>query len=128
MGGYLIVLSATVGTTLLLTPLVRRLAVRFGAVVAPDERRVHARPTPTLGGVAMYGGLLAGLATATVERPRGLSADVEASSRGRAPTHSSGPSPSARPRHIVSWFRRGGWMVGPASPHALVFRPSTTSR
>ncbi len=66
MGGYLIVLSATVGTTLLLTPLVRRLAVRFGAVVAPDERRVHARPTPTLGGVAMYGGLLAGLATATV--------------------------------------------------------------
>jgi UDP-GlcNAc:undecaprenyl-phosphate GlcNAc-1-phosphate transferase len=45
---------------------VRRLAVRFGAVVAPDERRVHARPTPTLGGVAMYGGLLAGLAIATV--------------------------------------------------------------
>ncbi len=46
MGGYLIVLGATVGTTLLLTPLVRRLAVRIGAVVAPDERRVHARPTP----------------------------------------------------------------------------------
>jgi UDP-GlcNAc:undecaprenyl-phosphate GlcNAc-1-phosphate transferase len=66
VGGYLIVLGATVGTTLLLTPLVRRLAVRFGAVVAPDERRVHARPTPTLGGVAMYGGLLAGLAIATV--------------------------------------------------------------
>lgn len=66
MGGYLIVLGATVGTTLLLTPLVRRLAIRIGAVVAPDERRVHARPTPTLGGVAMFGGLLAGLGTATV--------------------------------------------------------------
>ena len=66
MGGYLIVLGATVGTTLLLTPLVRRLALRIGAVVAPDERRVHARPTPTLGGVAMYGGLLAGLGVATV--------------------------------------------------------------
>ncbi|MCI3948423.1 MAG: UDP-N-acetylmuramyl pentapeptide phosphotransferase/UDP-N-acetylglucosamine-phosphate transferase, partial [Acidimicrobiales bacterium] len=66
MGGYLIVLGATVGTTLLLTPLVRRLAVRVGAVVAPDERRVHARPTPTLGGVAMYGGLLAGMGTATL--------------------------------------------------------------
>jgi UDP-GlcNAc:undecaprenyl-phosphate/decaprenyl-phosphate GlcNAc-1-phosphate transferase len=66
VGGYLIVLGATVGTTLLLTPLVRRLAIRIGAVVAPDERRVHPRPTPTLGGVAMYGGLLAGLATATV--------------------------------------------------------------
>ncbi len=66
MGGYLVVLSVTVGTTLLLTPLVRRLAVRLGAVVAPDERRVHPRPTPTLGGVAMYGGLLAGLGAATL--------------------------------------------------------------
>jgi UDP-GlcNAc:undecaprenyl-phosphate GlcNAc-1-phosphate transferase len=66
VGGYLIVLGATVGTTLLLTPLVRRLAIRIGAVVAPDERRVHDRPTPTLGGVAMYFGLLAGLGTATV--------------------------------------------------------------
>jgi len=63
--GYLIVLAATVGTTLAVTPLVRRLAVRVGGVVAPDERRVHPRPTPTLGGVAMYVGLLAGLATAT---------------------------------------------------------------
>ena len=65
MHGYLIVLAATVGTTLAVTPLVRRLAVRVGGVVAPDERRVHPRPTPTLGGVAMYVGLLAGLATAT---------------------------------------------------------------
>jgi UDP-GlcNAc:undecaprenyl-phosphate GlcNAc-1-phosphate transferase len=66
VGGYLIVLGATIGTTLALTPLVRRLAVRLGAVVAPDERRVHPRPTPTLGGLAMFGGLLAGLATATL--------------------------------------------------------------
>ena len=63
--GYLIVLSVAVGTTVLLTPLVRRLAIRLGAVVRPDERRVHERPTPTLGGVAMYLGFLAAMATAT---------------------------------------------------------------
>ncbi len=65
MGGYLLVLLATVGTTVAVTPLVRRLAIRLGAVVAPDALRVHKRPTPTLGGVAMYIGFLAGLTTAT---------------------------------------------------------------
>lgn len=58
---YLIVLGVVVVTTLALTPVVRRLAFRIGAVVKPDERRVHARPTPTLGGIAMFGGLLAGM-------------------------------------------------------------------
>ncbi|MDP9418740.1 MAG: undecaprenyl/decaprenyl-phosphate alpha-N-acetylglucosaminyl 1-phosphate transferase, partial [Actinomycetota bacterium] len=65
MRGYLIVLLVALGTTLVLTPLVRRLAVRIGAVVRPDERRVHERPTPTLGGVAMYAGFLAAVAVAT---------------------------------------------------------------
>ena len=36
------------------TFVVRRIAVRIGAVVMPDERRVHASPTPTLGGAAMF--------------------------------------------------------------------------
>ena len=64
MRGYLIVLSVALGTTLVLTPLVRRLAVRIGAVVRPDDRRVHERPTPTLGGLAMYAGFLAAMAVA----------------------------------------------------------------
>ncbi len=37
---------------------IRRLAVRLGAVVLPDERKVHATPTPTIGGAAMFLGLL----------------------------------------------------------------------
>ncbi len=65
MRGYLIVLAVALGTTLLLTPLVRLLAVRIGAVVRPDDRRIHERPTPTLGGLAMYLGFLAAMATAT---------------------------------------------------------------
>ena len=61
---YLVVVVVAGVVTLAVTPLVRRAAVRFGAVVRPDERRVHERPTPTLGGVAMFAGLLAGMGTA----------------------------------------------------------------
>ena len=62
---YLVVLGVAVVTTLVTTPLVRRIAVRVGAVVAPDERRVHERPTPLLGGVSMLLGLLVGLGVAS---------------------------------------------------------------
>jgi len=65
VGGYLLVLAVAVGTTLATTPVVRRIAIRAGAVQTPDERRVHERPTPVLGGFAMYLGFLAGMATAT---------------------------------------------------------------
>ncbi|HKY75967.1 MAG TPA: MraY family glycosyltransferase [Acidimicrobiia bacterium] len=66
MAEYLIVLLVAALVTWLLTPAVRRMAIRLGAVVSPDARRVHERPTPTLGGAAMYGGFLAALATASV--------------------------------------------------------------
>ncbi|MGH9443119.1 MAG: glycosyltransferase family 4 protein, partial [Thermoanaerobaculia bacterium] len=36
-----------------LTPLVRRIALRVGAVDEPGPRKVHARPTPRLGGLAV---------------------------------------------------------------------------
>jgi UDP-GlcNAc:undecaprenyl-phosphate GlcNAc-1-phosphate transferase len=47
------------------TFVVRRLAVRFSFIVVPDERRVHARPTPTVGGAAMFVGFLAAIAVAS---------------------------------------------------------------
>ena len=50
MAEYLIVLVVAALVTWLLTPAVRRVAIRLGAVVSPDARRVHERPTPTLGG------------------------------------------------------------------------------
>jgi len=65
VGGYLIVLLVAGLTTAAATPAVRVLAERYGAVVAPDERRVHLRPTATLGGLAMYFGFLAGMAVAS---------------------------------------------------------------
>lgn len=65
MSGYLIVLAVATGVTLLSTPFVRWLAIRTGVVQAPDERRVHLKPIPVLGGLAMFLGFLAGMAAAT---------------------------------------------------------------
>jgi UDP-GlcNAc:undecaprenyl-phosphate GlcNAc-1-phosphate transferase len=65
MAGYLTLLGVALGVTLCTTPLVRLVAIRIGAVVAPDERRVHTRPTATLGGAAMYLGFLAAMFTAS---------------------------------------------------------------
>ena len=60
---------ATVGVvaalvTTLTTPLIHRISVKAGFLVEPDERNVHLEPTPSLGGVAMLCGLLAGILTA----------------------------------------------------------------
>lgn len=46
--------------SLFLTPLVRRMAFRFGAVDDPkrDDRRVHTEPLPRWGGIAIYAGFV----------------------------------------------------------------------
>ena len=64
LGAYGIVLAVVTVTTFATMFLVRRLAFRLGAVVRPDDRRVHQRPTPTLGGLGMLVGLLVGMAVA----------------------------------------------------------------
>ena len=51
--------------TTVLTPLVRTLAFRFGAVAHPRERDVHQKPLPRWGGLAMYGGFLLTLGIVT---------------------------------------------------------------
>ncbi len=40
--------------TFLLTPLVRNLATRLRVMDIPDQRKIHARPIPLLGGLAIY--------------------------------------------------------------------------
>ncbi len=65
MREYLLCLLAAAAVTYLLTPPVRRLAVRTGVMAAVRDRDVHDSPTPRLGGLAMVGGLLAGLLLAS---------------------------------------------------------------
>jgi UDP-GlcNAc:undecaprenyl-phosphate GlcNAc-1-phosphate transferase len=62
---YGIVFGVAAAVTFFATPLVRRFAIRAGAVVAPAERRVHKSPTPTLGGLAMFFGFLIAIAVAS---------------------------------------------------------------
>lgn len=51
---------------LFLTPWVRVFAKRFGIVAHPGGRRVHARATPMLGGVAMYIGFIVAVVIAVL--------------------------------------------------------------
>jgi UDP-GlcNAc:undecaprenyl-phosphate GlcNAc-1-phosphate transferase len=64
MREYLFILIIAAAVTYLLTPLVRRGAIAMHAQHAARIRDVHKEPTPLLGGVAMYGGLVAGLLVA----------------------------------------------------------------
>jgi UDP-GlcNAc:undecaprenyl-phosphate/decaprenyl-phosphate GlcNAc-1-phosphate transferase len=59
---YLIALLVAAGTTFALTPLVRRVSVRLRVIDHPSDRKVHPTPTPTMGGLAMWGGFLAAMA------------------------------------------------------------------
>lgn len=64
MTSYLVVFLAAAGTTLVCTPIVRRLVIAIGAIDHPSDRKVHPRDTPTMGGLAMYAGLVVGLVSA----------------------------------------------------------------
>ena len=55
---YLLLLVVAAAATYLLTPVARRLAFSWGAITAVRARDVHHEPTPRLGGLAMFGGLL----------------------------------------------------------------------
>jgi len=58
---YLLVFAASAGATFLATPVVRRVSNRLGWIDHPSDRKVHPKPTPTAGGIAMYFGVVAGL-------------------------------------------------------------------
>lgn len=66
---YLIAFALACALAYGLTPLVRRLALRLGAVDRPDARKVHRGPVPRLGGVAVAAGVGLTLAlTASFDR------------------------------------------------------------
>ncbi|MGI9021943.1 MAG: glycosyltransferase family 4 protein [Acidimicrobiales bacterium] len=66
MLSYGVVFGVAALVTYAVTPAMCRLAVKVGAVVKPDERRVHTRPTPTLGGVGMLVAFLVAMGVAAL--------------------------------------------------------------
>lgn len=65
---YLTLVLAFVAS-ILLTPLVKMLAIRIGAVDTPNYRKVHARIMPRLGGLAIFGAFLIGYFILQPENP-----------------------------------------------------------
>ncbi|HEY5530764.1 MAG TPA: MraY family glycosyltransferase [Candidatus Anoxymicrobiaceae bacterium] len=61
MGYYFIAFGVSLVAVLVLTPVARYLAVRAGAVDVPEDRKVHEKATPTLGGLAIYASLMLGI-------------------------------------------------------------------
>lgn len=61
MREYALTFVIAVAVTYLLVPLVRRLAIAFGAAPPVRDRDVHTEPIPRLGGLAIYGGFAAAL-------------------------------------------------------------------
>ncbi|MBD7919567.1 undecaprenyl/decaprenyl-phosphate alpha-N-acetylglucosaminyl 1-phosphate transferase [Cellulomonas sp. Sa3CUA2] len=61
MRTYVLVAVIAAVVTYLTTPLARWCALRWGAITAVRDRDVHAIPTPRLGGMAMFAGLLVAL-------------------------------------------------------------------
>lgn len=55
----ILTLTVAILTSFLLTPSVKRLAYKIGAIDVPkDNRRMHRDPVPRLGGLAIFGGFL----------------------------------------------------------------------
>lgn len=51
---YLVAFVVALIASFLLTPWVKQLAVKWGAMDAPDARKVHTKPIPRMGGLAIY--------------------------------------------------------------------------
>jgi UDP-GlcNAc:undecaprenyl-phosphate GlcNAc-1-phosphate transferase len=69
MQAYIVAFIIALAVACFITPKVIGLAVRAGAMDAPDARKVHTKPIPRMGGLAIYAGfVLAVLASMHVSR------------------------------------------------------------
>jgi len=58
---YLLIFVAALAFAMGATPVAQRVALRLGVVDQPSPRRVHLRPVPLLGGIAIYLAVIAAL-------------------------------------------------------------------
>ena len=62
MERYIIAFVAALAVSFITTPFIKKLALKIGAIDVPkDERRVHDKPIPRLGGLAIYIAFIGGL-------------------------------------------------------------------
>jgi len=58
---YMLIFATSLAVATATVPWLKRLAFRAGFVDRPDARKIHAKPVPLLGGVAIYCGFMAAL-------------------------------------------------------------------
>ena len=63
---YILILLFSAALSLIATPVVRRIAIRCGAIDVPGGRRVHSAPTARFGGLAVYFAIITGLLFASL--------------------------------------------------------------
>lgn len=76
MGYYFAAFGVSLVAVLVLTPVARYLAVRTGAVDVPEDRKVHEKVTPTLGGVAIYAAMMLGMGVYLIIGNKKVSSDL----------------------------------------------------
>lgn len=54
------IILVTFFTSLILIPIVKKIAEHLGAIDIPNERKIHKKPIPRLGGLAIFGAFLLG--------------------------------------------------------------------
>lgn len=72
MPPYMLAFGSALTVVLVLTPLVRRLAMRTGALAQPVDRSMHSEPKPYLGGLAIYASFAAAVAVTGGLANRGI--------------------------------------------------------
>ena len=56
---YVVLFAVAFVTTLIMTPVAAKIAWTVGAVDYPDSRRINRSPTPRMGGIAVFAGIIA---------------------------------------------------------------------
>ncbi|WP_251213203.1 glycosyltransferase family 4 protein [Adlercreutzia murintestinalis] len=56
-----ILLAVAIAATIALTPLAKKIAFACGAIDYPDKRRINTEPMPRMGGIAIFGGVIASI-------------------------------------------------------------------
>ena len=112
-------LGLAMAITWALTPVVGELARRMGALDAPSARKIHSEPTPRLGGIAIYFGVIIPEPSLLVARghdaghPRGSFAHHVGRSAGRRAGHEA----VRQVRPAVRRRGHPGAVRGPAGDH-----------
>ncbi len=76
ISNFLLLFLISIGVTYLVTPYVERLAFRLGAVDFPSERKVHRQPVPSLGGIAIYLGIISAIFYQLIKRDSIIQGDL----------------------------------------------------